>query len=192
MILQKELFLGSALTDAIAGEDSLINKILSNINNVKIQCSISSNDEIISNENIYYDSSIEKYVIKYIAYVTTSTFTITLSVSNQVYSMNLKNNIPSNRKSIYSGLSSSISINFDTSNTFNIILKDDYSNSVIDQNYNIYSVSDGNFDKVKGVVTQDSSDLSLYTITYSLSALNYTYIGCGIGKINSYALKKWN
>ena len=106
--------------------------------------------------------------------------------------MNLKNNIPSNLKSIYSGLSSSISINFDTSNTFNIILKDDYSNSVIDQNYNIYSVSDGNFDKVKGVITQDSSDLSLYTITYSLSALNYTYTGCGIGKINSYALKKWN
>ena len=103
--------------------------------------------------------------------------------------MNLKNNIPSNRKSIYSGLSSSISINFDTSNTFNIILKDDYSNSVIDQNYNIYSVIDGNFDKVKGVVTQDSSDLSLYTITYSLSALNYTYIGCGIGKINTYVLK---
>ena len=55
--------------------------------------------------------------------------------------------------------------------------------------YNIYSVIDGNFDKVKGIVTQDSSDLSLYTITYSLSALNYTYIGCGIGKINSYALK---
>ena len=106
--------------------------------------------------------------------------------------MNLKNNIPSNCKSIYSGLSSSISNNFDTSNTFNIILKDDYSNSVIDQNYNIYFFSDGNFDKVKGVVTQDSSDLSLYTITYSLSALNYTYIGCGIGKINSYALKKWN
>ena len=55
--------------------------------------------------------------------------------------------------------------------------------------YNIYSVIDGNFDKVKGVVTQDSSDLSLYTITYSLSALNYTYIGCGIGKINTYVLK---
>ena len=101
---------GSGSTDAIGGEDSYIyielfdslnNKILANINNVNIQCSISSNDEIISNENIYYDSSIEKYVIKYIAYVTTSTFTITLSVSNQVYSMNLKNNIPSNHKSIY-------------------------------------------------------------------------------------------
>ena len=77
-------------------------------------------------------------------------------------------------------------------NSFNIILKDVWSNSVIDQNYNIYSIIDGNFDKVKGVVTQDSSDLSLYTITYSLSALNYTYTGCGIGKINSYALKKWN
>ena len=97
----KRIDSGSALTDAIAGEDSLINKILSNINNVNIQCSISSNDEIISNENIYYDSSIEKYAIKYIAYVTTSTFTITLSVRNQVYSMNLKNNIPSNHKSIY-------------------------------------------------------------------------------------------
>ena len=69
--------------------DSLNNKSSANINNDKIQCSISSNDEIISNENIYYDSSIEKYVIKYIAYVTTSTFTITLSVSNQVYCLNL-------------------------------------------------------------------------------------------------------
>ncbi len=77
-------------------------------------------------------------------------------------------------------------------NSFNIILKDVWSNSVIDQNYNIYSIIDGNFDKVKGVETQDSKDLSLYTITYSLSALNYTYIGSGIGKINSYALKKWN
>ena len=69
--------------------DSLNNKISANINNVNIQCSISSNDETVSNENIYYDSSIEKYVIKYIDYITTRTFTITLSVSNQVYCLNL-------------------------------------------------------------------------------------------------------
>ena len=197
----KTVVSGDGLHTAIAGEDSYIylqlydslnNKISASINNLNIQSSISSNDETVSNENIYYDSSLEKYVIKYIAYSTTSEYNIVIRVSNtQVYSdtMTLKNNIPSNIKSVYSGLSSSISVNFDSSNSFNIILKDSYSNLVVDQRYNIYSVIDGNFDKVKGVVTEDINDLSLYSVTYSISALNDTYSGCGIGKINSYALK---
>ena len=197
----KTIVSGDGLTNAIAGEDSYIylelfdsgnNKISASINNIIIQSSISSNDETVNNQNIYYDSTNEKYVIKYIAYVTKSQFTITLTVSgNQVYSgsMILTNNIPSNIKSQYSGLSSSVSVNFDDSNSFNIVLKDDYSNLIKDHNYNIYSVIEGNFGKVKGVITEDPTDLSLYTVSYSISALNNTYSGCGIGKIHSYALK---
>ena len=116
--ISRTVVTGDGLTTATAGEDSYIylqlydslgNQVSASINNLNIQSSISSNDETVSNENIYYDSTLAKYVIKYIAYTTTSQYNIVISETNTIVKVSimiLKNNIPSNIKR-YSGLSSS-------------------------------------------------------------------------------------
>lgn len=167
------------------------NGIISSGDNIIFDIDIYNNDKSITISDIInsFNNTLNKFNITYIT-TSADTFTIEIKVNdNSIYSgtLTISHNITSNIKSIYSNINSYIN-NFGTEYNFNIILKDYYNNLISDEDYVIYSYVNGYFGINKNYVTQDSSDKSLYSITYTLNRYNDTYSGCGIAKLISYAL----
>jgi titin len=183
---------GSGLTVAIAGEVSKFKIQLYDANNNPvstgndiINVSIISPQESVNNISITYTNS--EYDVNYIAYTTGSPYIIKVIINNDTANsftstMNLSANVPSYLKSFYQGLVSSYNMN--TSNSFQVILRDEFNNAVNSKSY-IYVLFEGDNWQYSSYGIQVND---IQTVNFNIPNVSATDTGCGLTKLKTYVL----